>query len=265
MLVRETISFQRYKDPKTALFGLRPGQITKELWPNDEQGTRRTIGYYLILESEKESGNYISTELGYKMFDRLNIWSDYERYGLKFKLELVSDEEITEIKEAYKKEPEKLKSLKKYLNIWGFMDKKKELLQQLTESVAFQRYKDPKTVLFGMRPGTLLVDKIKFTSMGGGEVNRSLYMLIKIDNQLETNLVIIGLGKFIIYDKFMIFKFKEPAVVIREVYEEYEDELREINEDEKYILEEDIKVEEKPEALAVIKAIKEKFNIVPIL
>ena len=179
MLVRESISFQRYKDPKTALFGLRPGQIAKEAWPNEEygEGTKvKTIGYYLILESKKESGKYISTELGYKMFDKINIWSEYERYGLKFDLVPASNEEIEDIKQAYKEESEKLKSLKKYLNIWGFMDKKKELLQQLTESIAFQRYKDPKTVLFGMRPGTLLVDKKKYDAMG--QIFRPLYLVI---------------------------------------------------------------------------------------
>jgi len=112
-----------------------------------------------------------------------------------------------------------------------------------------------------MRPGTLLVDKKKYDAMG--QIFRPLYLVI--NSKFENKLSIIGLGDFRINKNFTLFKWKEPVGVISGIFEADEESLRTLSEEEIYILEEDIKVEEKPEALAVIKAIKEKFNIVPIL
>ena len=257
MLVRESISFQRYKDPKVALFGLRPGQIVKEFWAShsSEEDVPAT-GYYLILELGTEPGKYISTELGYGMFNKINIWSEYERYGLKSKLVPASDEEIANIKQAYSENPEKLKSLKKYLNIWGFMDKKKELLHQLTESVAFQRYKDPKRALFGLVPGQLVKNTLNIKG-DDGELESRTYVGIFLEG--EENFI--SLGHFSNYDipgiqRTMIM----PGTTSPRNRDEKDLEI--LTPEEDIIVKKSLK---SPRAKIILKNIEERYNVKPIL
>lgn len=259
MLVRESISFQRYKDPKTALFGLRPGQIVKEAWPNEEygEGTKvKTIGYYLILESGKEPGKYISTELGYKMFDKLNIWGEYERYGLKFDLVPASNEEIKDIKQAYKKEPEKFKSLKKYLTIWGLMDKKTELLQQLTESIGFQRYRDPKRALFGLIPGQL----VKHTTANIRNIEQEGPLTI-VGIFLEGDRNFIRVGHFSTYNVSGIpGTLIMPGTSVPVWFDEKD--LEPLTPEETIIVKKSLN---SPRGKIILKNIEERFNVKPLL
>ena len=55
MIVRESISFERYKDPKTALFGWRPGQLLADRDASD------IVDYVVIFVAKSDNVSKVYT------------------------------------------------------------------------------------------------------------------------------------------------------------------------------------------------------------
>jgi len=255
MLVRESISFERYKDPKTALFGIfRRGQI---LW---KPYTSSISVFYLVLDGKEYNNKITCTELGHLFFNQVdNVFfasnKEYEIQGVyKEKLQLASKEDIKIIKKSYKEDERNFKNLKKYLNVWGNSpEDKKEILKLLTESISFERYRDPKTTLFGLRPGALIIYLPAF------DTRTEVYMLIE---ELEDN----GFGDknvteclqigYLLNDKFTFHEHLSMVQFFPEV------ERRKLTPDELKIVQEGFDSNPKKKVI-MLKKIKKYAGILP--
>ena len=146
-LVRESIAFQRYKDPKRALFGLIPGQLVKYTTDNID-GPMTIVG--IFLEGEPN-------------FMRLGHFSTYDVPGIQSTLIMPGSSTAGKLdeKDLNPLTPEETKIVKKALNsprakiILKNIEERYNI-KPILESVSFERYKDPKHALFGFRPGQLV-------------------------------------------------------------------------------------------------------------
>lgn len=124
MLVRESIAFQRYKDPKTALFGWRPGTLI--IFETFKEKTN----VYMYIEEFFEEDIYKNlpdvirvTRLGYLMFDEFTIYDDFitMQYSSGKPKRKLTPDELELVQKAFDDNPKKkelrLKRIKRYAKI----------------------------------------------------------------------------------------------------------------------------------------------------
>ena len=125
MLVRETISFQRYKDPKTAL-GLGKGAAIKIISIESR--------FADVFVSEKEKDEILSDPIANKeKIKKKQIYLDIRNGGGLFKVQDFAGELVSYNEKLYLM-PDSLSELGEIFNL-------------VRESLGFERYKDPKVAL----------------------------------------------------------------------------------------------------------------------
>jgi len=145
--IKESISFQRYKDPKDALLGKRP-ELTIGDFGQDYNGT--------IVKVEEILTKQQVLEGDYEMFDSLDNYSNSDLFYATVTMKDNPDVPATKGEQGiYPAEYD-------YKTYWGLYKIERSLVpKSLRETVSFQRYKDPKEAL-GLKPKTFHADEIRF-------------------------------------------------------------------------------------------------------
>ena len=192
-LVRESIGFQRYRDPKRALFGLAPGQLVKYIKENvlnrEEEGPMTLVGIFL-----EGTANFI----------RIGHFSTYTVPGIQPSLIMPGTSVPINLdeKDLNPLTPEETKIVKKALNSPRAKIILKNIedrfnVKPILESIGFERYKDPKHALFGFRLGQLVVAKNSSSELGlGYDVDCIVQLLHEQGSNVTTDCVTASFGRF---------------------------------------------------------------------
>jgi len=162
MLVKESIAFQRYKDPKDAIFGKRPDLQIGD-FGHDYNGTIVKVEDILTKQEVLEGD--------YEMFDSLDNYSNSDLFYATVTMKDNPDVP------ASKGEQGIYPAEFNYKQYWGLNKIERSLVpKSLRETASFQRYKDPKEAL-GLS-SVFHADDLRFYSKDGRDFSaaRLLHM-----------------------------------------------------------------------------------------
>jgi len=158
VLVRETISFQRYKDPKEALFGGKLLHLLNKWTETLSDGKRHLNSngsrlYHLITLGDSANTEFLIFRAKKRLQEREEDYPHKQNDKLKNNIKRL--EELKAAGETYVYVNADYHTYDPFVAIFTESDEKeyeevvKYLKSSANESISFERYRDPKEALFG--------------------------------------------------------------------------------------------------------------------